>query len=198
MERSDHPPLSQADREQLRRLFAGLYSSDMEDRFKAACRLGQLARDDSNAVVRVWNRIYHAFDDTMSCWGVAEALGEIARNLPDKRSKIVALLRKFRADESSCQGFVWAVCRIGQVDRELVEDFIPDLLRLLDCGAACMAGQTIWAIGELCIREGKKKVSSFIDDQRETFIYENEGVRKKTLDTLAREALEKVEGQAAA
>ncbi|MDD1749696.1 MAG: hypothetical protein LUO89_07450 [Methanothrix sp.] len=176
----------------VRELIAGLYSPDMEKRFEAARKLGRLARDDSEAVIRVWSRIFHAFDDTMSCWGVAEALGEIARNLPGHRSKILALLRKFSSDEASCQGFVWAVCRIGQVDRQLVEDFIPDLMRSLDSGAACMAGQTIWAIGELGVSEAAGKVAAFIDDQRETWVYENDAVRKKTLDTIARETLKKI------
>jgi hypothetical protein len=176
----------------VREIIAGLYSADMESRFDAARKLGELARDNPETVLRVWTRIFYSFDDTMSCWGVAEALGEIARNLPGHRSKILALLRKFRADEASCQGFVWAVCRIGQVDRRLVDDFIPDLMHILDCGAACMIGQTIWAIGELDVSEAAGKVSAFIGDQRETWLYENDGVRKISLDTIARETLEKI------
>jgi len=176
----------------LRQIIGGLYGVDMQKRFESAKALGLIAKDDPDTIEKTWNRIFYAFDDTMSCWGVAEALGEIARNLPGHRSKILALLRKFRADEASCQGFVWAVCRIGQVDRRLVEDFIPDLMRILDCGAACMVGQTIWTIGELAVSEAAGKVAAFIGDQRETWLYENDGIRKKSLDTIARETLEKI------
>src|SRR5512134_40464 len=94
-------------REQIRDIVAGLYGVDMQKRFEAALALGRLAKDSPEDVMRVWTRIFYAFDDTMSCWGAAEGLGEIARNMPGMRTKILALLRKFADDEASCQGFVW-------------------------------------------------------------------------------------------
>jgi len=175
-----------------RDIIAGLYGVDMQRRFEAARALGELAKDDPEAVMRVWNRIFYAFDDTMSCWGVAEGLGEVARNLPSMRPKILALLRKFRDDEASCQGFIWAVCRIGQIDRELVDDFIPDLERMFGSGASCMIGQAMWAFGELGVSEEEPLVRRFLDDSRETWIYENESVRTRTLGDIADEALKKI------
>ncbi len=175
-----------------RNIVAGLYGVDMQKRFEAARALGELAKDDPDAVMRVWNRIFYAFDDTMSCWGVAEGLGEVARNLPSMRPKILALLRKFRDDEASCQGFIWAVCRIGQVDRQLVDDFIPDLERMISSGASCMIGQTLWAFGELGIPKEEPVMRKFMDDSRETWIYENDAVPKKTLGDIAAEALKKL------
>ncbi len=181
-----------AGRDGIRDIVAGLYGVDMQHRFEAAMTLGSLAKTDPESVMRVWNRIFYAFDDTMSCWGAAEGLGEIARNMPRMRTKILKLLRKFAADESSCQGFVWAVCRIGQVDRKLIEDFIPDLERASASPAACMVGQSLWALGELGVSGSEDRLRSFLEDARETWLYENDAVRKKTLGKIAGEALKKL------
>jgi len=177
----------------LRQIIGGLYGVDMQKRFESAKALGLIAKDDPDTIEKTWNRIFYAFDDTMSCWGVAEGLGEIARNLPRLRSKILALLRKFQEDESSCQGFIWAVCRIGQVDRKLVDDFIPDLKRAIDSGSSCMIGQSLWAVGELGIVDGVSAANRFLNDGRETWIYENDSVRRMTLGEIAGEALQKLQ-----
>ncbi|HSB31444.1 MAG TPA: hypothetical protein VLD55_07565 [Candidatus Sulfobium mesophilum] len=179
-------------RNSIRDIVAGLYGVDMQKRFDAAMALGRLAKDDPDAVMRVWNRIFYAFDDTMSCWGAAEGLGEIARNMPGLRTKILALLRKFAADEASCQGFVWAVCRIGQIDLKLIEDIIPDLDRASASHAACMVGQSLWALGELRISGCEDRLRTFLEDDRETWLYENDAVRKKTIAEIAGEALKKI------
>lgn len=179
-------------RNSIRDIVVGLYGVDMQKRFDAAMALGRLAKDDPDAVMRVWNRIFYAFDDTMSCWGAAEGLGEIARNMPGLRTKILALLRKFAADEASCQGFVWAVCRIGQIDLKLIEDIIPDLDRASASHAACMVGQSLWALGELRISGCEDRLRTFLEDDRETWLYENDAVRKKTIAEIAGEALKKI------
>ncbi len=179
-------------RDSIRDIVAGLYGVDMQKRFDAALALGCLAKEDPEAVMRVWNRIFYAFDDTMSCWGAAEGLGEIARNMPGLRTKILVLLRKFAADESSCQGFVWAVCRIGQIDHKLIEDIIPEIERASASPAACMVGQSMWALGELGIYGCEDRLTTSLGDTRETWLYENDAVRKKTIGEIAGEALRKL------
>ncbi len=192
MEKSMTTEKGSTRRDSIRDIVAGLYGVDMQKRFDAALALGRLSKDDPETVMRVWNRIFYAFDDTMSCWGAAEGLGEIARNMPRMRSKILALLRKFAADEASCQGFVWAVCRIGQVDSKLIEGIIPDIERASGSAAACMVGQSLWAFGELGVCGCEDKLKAFLDDTRETWLYENDAVRKKTLGEIANEALKKL------
>lgn len=73
----------------------------------------------------------------MSCWGAAGGLGEIARNMPELRDKLILHLKKFQRDEASCQGYVWAVTRVGQVDRGKISALIPGLVRYLDSDEAC-------------------------------------------------------------
>ena len=181
------------DYRKFKRLISLLYSLDMEKRFMAAKALGEIAKIKPEFIKRVWVRIFYAFDDTMSCWGVTEGLGEIARNMPELRGKITVLLNRFRRDESTCQGFIWAVCRIGQVDRDKINDFIPLLIISLDSEDVCMLGQAIWALGELKIKESEKKIRGFLNDSRETWIYENDSVKRKTIGKISEEALTKMQ-----
>lgn len=180
------------ERIRLRHLIAGLYDADMNRRLQAAQKLGIFAKENPDAIKQSWGRIFYAFDDTMSCWGASEGLGEIARNLPDLRSKILQLLRKFQNDDVSCQGFVWAICRIGQVDRDGIREFIPDLINLLGSDTSCMLGQTIWTLGELGLTETEASIERHTGDTRETWIYENDTASKKSIGEISREALSKL------
>lgn len=189
------PPLVEEalrDRRKLRNLIAGLYDIDMERRFRTAKALGEIASVRPEYIRQIWRRIFYAFDDTMSCWGVAEGLGEIARNMPELRGKILLLLKRFEGDEASCQGFIWAICRIGQADRSRIEDFIPELMRFLGSGDICMFGQSIWAAGELGIKDASGLIENCLGDERETWIYENDTVEKKTIGKIAEEAIGKL------
>ncbi len=181
------------DPRKIKGIISSLYDEDMEQRFAAAKALGEIARIMPDQISRKWRRIFEAFDDTMSCWGIAEAMGEIARNIPELRGKISLRLRKFQRDECTCQGYLWAVCRIGQVEMEKVRDWIPDLLSALDSKNVCIVGQAIWALGELGIGEGREKIRDFLSDSRETWLYENDSVLVKKIGTIATEALAKLE-----
>jgi HEAT repeat protein len=180
------------DRRKLRSLISLLYDSDIENRFMAAKALGEVARVKPEFIISIWRRILDATDDTMSCWGVAEALGEIARNMPELRGKILLRLRKFQKDESTCQGFIWAICRIGQVEIDRVKEFMPDLISFLESREPCMLGQAIWALGELRITEAMDKIKTFLNDNRQTWVYNNDSACIKTIGQIAEEAVRKL------
>lgn len=180
------------DHRKIRAIISLLYDLDMERRLLAAKALGEIARIRPDLIKHRWPRIFYAFDDTMSCWGVAEGLGEIARNLPELRNKIVLMLRKFEKDECSCQGFIWAMTRICQIENNKIKDFIPDLIHFLDSEKPCIVGQSIWAIGELGIKGTEQRIKDFLDDSRETWIYENDSVSLKAISRIAEESLNKL------
>lgn len=181
------------DHGKLRNLISLLYDEDMGRRLTAAKALGEIARLEPELMKQRWERIFRAFDDTMSCWGAAEALGEVGRNLPQHRRKIVLFLRGFRKDECSCQGYIWGMCRICQVDRAMIKDFTPELEGFLGSRNVCMTGQALWALGELGLEEAVEKVKGFLGDGRETWIFENEQVSRMSIGQIAEEALKKLE-----
>lgn len=181
------------DHRNLKKVTSLLYDANMENRLLGALAIGEIARRSPEIIKKRWNRIFYAFDDTMSCWGAAEALGEIGRNIPEMRGRIVLFLRKFEKDEISCQGFIWAITRIGQVERKRIEDIIPDLIKFIDSKDICMVGQAIWALGELKITEAMDKIKRFLNDNRQTWVYESDSVCVKTIGKIVKEAIEKIQ-----
>jgi HEAT repeat protein len=181
------------DHRKIRNIVSLLYDEDITRRFTAVKALGEVAKREPELMKQRWERIFRSFDDTMSCWGAAEALGEIARNMPQYRRKIVLFLKVFKKDDCSCQGYIWGMCRICQVDRDRIHDFAPELEGFLNSSNVCIRGQALWALGELRIKEATGRVKEFLLDEGETWYYENEAVYRKRIGTIVEEALRKLE-----
>jgi hypothetical protein len=181
------------DHGKLRHIVSLLYHEDMAERLRAALALGEITRRDPELMLQRWQRIFRSFDDTMSCWGVAEALAEIARNLPKRqRGALVLFLRGLRRDDCSCQGYLWGMCRICKIESDRTKDFAAELLEFLGSRNICMRAQALWALGELDIRDAADGIRGFLDDAEEVWIFENESVARKSVGAIAAEALKKM------
>ena len=181
------------DHRKLRNIVSLLYHEDMAERLRAALALGEITRRDPELMQQRWERIFRAFDDTMSCWGVAEALAEIARNMPkEHRGKLVNFLRGFKRDDCSCQGYIWGMCRICKIEGGRVNDFVPELEAFLDSQNICMRAQALWALGELEIKDAAEKIKDFLGDANEVWIFEGDSAARKSIGTIAAEALKKM------
>ncbi len=179
----------------IRRIVSLLYNDDMELRFVAVRALGAIAGREPEIMNQRWERIFHSFDDTMSCWGAAEAIGEVARNMPQpNRLRLVQFLRNFRRDDCSCMGYLWGMCRICQIDDRWIAEFVPELRGFLSSANVCIRGQALWALGELRIKDSAGRMKEFLGDEGETWYYENDAVCRKKIKTIAAEALGKLGG----
>jgi hypothetical protein len=184
------------DHGKLRNIVSLLYHEDMAERLRAALALGEITRRDPELMLQRWQRIFRAFDDTMSCWGVAEALSEIARNMPkEHRGKLVNFLRGFKRDDCSCQGYIWGMCRICKIEGGRVNDFVPELLAFLDSQNICMRAQALWALGELERKEATERIRGFLKDANEVWIFEDDSAARKSIGTIAGEALKKMRAE---
>ena len=181
------------DHAKLRHIVSLLYHEDMAERLRAALALGEITRRNPELMLQRWVRIFRSFDDTMSCWGVAEALAEIARNLPEEqRGKIVGFLKNFRRDDCSCQGYLWGMSRICMLERERIREFAAELDTFLGSPNICMQGQALWALGELRIEAAAPRIERFLADPNEVWIFESKEVARKSIGTIAAEALQKM------
>lgn len=180
------------DHGKMRHIVTLLYDEDLTRRFTAAKALGEIARREPELMQRRWERIFRSFDDTMSCWGAAEALGEIARNLPAYRNKIALFLKIFKKDDCSCQGYIWGMCRICQVERDKINDFVQELETFLNSSNACIRGQALWVLGELRVQAIAERMKHFLEDECETWYYDNEAVNRGKIKTIVEEALRKI------
>ncbi len=180
------------DHGKIRKIVSLLYDEDLGRRFTAAKALGALAVREPALLEQRWMRIFKAFDDTMSCWGAAEALGEIARNMPQQRRKIMLFLKNFRRDDCGCLGYIWGMCRICQIEQDGIEDFSSELEGFLRSSNICIRAQSLWALGELGIRKAADSIKDFRTDQGETWFYENDAVCRGRICEIAEEALSKL------
>jgi len=180
------------DHTKIRKIVSLLYDEDMTRRLTAARALGELAKREPELMQQRWERIFRSFDDTMSCWGAAEALGELARNMPHNRGRITLFMRVFRKDDCSCQGYIWGMCRVCQVDRERIHDFAPELEGFLNSPHICLRGQALWALGELRIKEAATRMKDLLRDEGEIWYYGNETAESKKISMIAEEALKKL------
>ena len=180
------------DHTKIRKIVSLLYDEDMTRRLTAAKALGELAKREPELMQQRWERIFRSFDDTMSCWGAAEALGELARNMPQHRGRITLFMRVFRKDDCSCQGYIWGMCRVCQVDRDRIHDFAPELEAFLNSPHICLRGQALWALGELRIKEAGNRMKDFLRDEGEIWYYGNEMAESKKVSIIAEEALKKL------
>jgi predicted metal-dependent peptidase len=85
------------------------------------------------------------------------------------------------------------MCRICQVERNRIKDFTKELEDFLNSSNICIRGQALWALGELRIKEVAARMKDFLLDEGETWYYENEVVQRKSIRTIAEEALRKLE-----
>lgn len=181
------------DHKKLRHIVSLLYHEDMAERLRAALALGEITRRDPELMKQRWERIFRTFDDTMSCWGVAEALSEIARNMPNEnRGKLVNFLRGFKRDDCSCQGYIWGMCRICKIESGRVSEFVPELEEFLDSQNICMRAQALWALGELGIMDAAARIKGFLTDENEVWIFENDSASRKSINAIAGDALKKM------
>jgi hypothetical protein len=84
------------------------------------------------------------------------------------------------------------MCRICKVEQGRLKDLVPELEGFLGSPNACMKGQAIWALGELGIRGASDRIRSFLKDPNEIWIFENDSVARKSIGTIADEALKKM------
>ncbi len=180
------------DHGKMRNIVKLLYDEDLMRRFTAAKALGEIAKREPELMQRRWERIFRSFDDTMSCWGAAEALGEIARNLPAYRGRIAIFMKVFKKDDCGCQGYIWGMCRICQVERDKTGEFVQELEAFLNSSNACIRGQALWALGELRVKGMVERMKYFLEDEGETWYYDNEAVNRGEIKTIAADALRKM------
>ena len=84
------------------------------------------------------------------------------------------------------------MCRICKIEGGRVNDFVPELEAFLDSQNICMRAQSLWALGELARKESAERIKAFLKDENEVWIFEDGSVARKSIGTIAGEALEKM------
>lgn len=183
-----------ADKRILRNLKRLLYSPDDLLRHKAAEALGRVSAviscTEPEAVTRLLQELFSSVTDTAaSAWGAIEAIGEIIRFQPDAYSSFIPRLAQFSRDRSLLQDVLRALVRIGQAKPEVLHMSPSHLIRLLGDEEPSIQGYSAILSGLLGLSDAKAGLERLRDSHIEMTIYEDGVQHKKTLGSLAAEAL---------
>lgn len=178
-------------------LHRSLYSADDQMRWQAVEILGRVAgkiadtnpKSISNLLRRL---LYSSTDSAASSWGALEAVGEIISNRPDIFGGFTPPLLSFLEDETSRAGVLWAVGRIGKTKPDLIRKIIPYLLSFLNDLKPSIRGHAAWALGMIGMMETKEELKKLKNDHHVITIYEDGKIQKKTVGSIANEAIEKI------
>lgn len=174
-----------------------LYSADEGVRWQAVEMLGRVAgkiadtnpRSISDLLRRL---LYSSTDSAASSWGALEAVGEIISNRPDIFGGFTPPLLSFLEDETSRVGVLWAMGRIGKTRPDLIRKIIPHLLSFLNDPEPSIRGHAAWALGMIGVVEAKEQLKKLKNDHHVITIYEDEKIKKKTIGSIAKEAMERI------
>ncbi|MCG8403402.1 MAG: HEAT repeat domain-containing protein [Firmicutes bacterium] len=160
-------------------LLASLYSTDDLLRWRAVESLGllvdQLSRQDPDRAREIVRNLFWALNDESggSGWASPEAVGEIIRHRPELFSDFISIMVSFQDDPSLIRGIVWSLGRIGEKNPELVSDYNPLLLELLDSPDPQLRGLALWSLLKIKAVIPAPRLQALQKDPGSFTVYEN-------------------------
>ena len=87
------------------------------------------------------------------------------------------------------RGVLWGIGRLSRVRPEQVKDAFPYIMPYLDSPDAVVRGLAVWIMGLLGVKEARPPLEQLSDDDAEIEIYLGQGLVKRGVKELAKEAL---------
>lgn len=125
-------------------------------------------------------------------WSAPEMLGEIVRNNPELCADIAPILVSFHDEKMLTAGVLRAIGRIGSINSETTGYAIPTIYPYLDSPDNAIKGYAIFALGSLDAIGAIPMLERLRNDNNSIDYYEDGELNKKTIGTIAEEALVKL------
>jgi len=185
------------DRKIVRNLMRLLYSVEDEYRMRAAEMLGivtsVIAERNPGFVSKLLQNLFTAIiDSAASSWGAFEAIGEIISHKVEMFAGYIPHLYRFLPDEERRVSALQAIGKIAQVRPDLLNKLPLYLIPLLKDPDYRARGYAAWMLGYLGTEEIKEDLEGLFGDTRQIGIYRNGTLKMKTLDEIAREAIDRL------
>ncbi|RDV83242.1 DVU0298 family protein [Ammonifex thiophilus] len=179
-------------------LFRALHLPDPLLAWRAAEGLGRalakVAEKDREYALDRMRRLFWALNDESGNAGrcLAPAVGEAVARAPEIFRDFALMLLNPLDEPFLAAGAAWALGRIAEERRELVEEAAPYLLSLLAAEEPEARGCAAWALGNLRWQEARSELERLREDASSFFFYRKGGFHRKTVGEMAAEALEKL------
>lgn len=133
------------------------------------------ARDNMESVRRLIDRFFLMMNDKSGnyCRYAPDAIGEIARNVPQLIADYGRFLALFIVEEPFEKGARLAIARIAEIDKSCFNStLIKKLIQTLDDNNPDIRGSSIVALKALNISDAGSKISTLIEDNAQIDLYD--------------------------
>jgi HEAT repeat protein len=183
-------------------LFSFLLSSDEQTRWRAITAMGEvvahLAETDMESARIIMRRLMWSLNDESGGigWGAPEVMGEIIASHGGLAQEYVRVLISYIREDGNFleyeplqRGALWAVGRVAQSRSDLVQDALPHLLPYLASTDASVRGLAAWTVGLLGAEGARPPLEALVEDKAEISLYLDRQLVRRSVGSLAKEAL---------
>lgn len=176
-----------------------LYHPYGAERWWAIEGLGRISeameKTDPDAVRELIRRLLWSMNDESgtASWSAPEAVGEIIFRSPERFKEFISIVVYASEEEIFHRGIAWVLGRVGQVRPELVQEFIPLLIKFLNNPRPEVRAYSAWSLGQIGVKEALPKLKELVDEQSLIEVYEEGKVHNKSVHQLVEEAISNIE-----
>jgi HEAT repeat protein len=192
-------------RKSVNKLFSLLYSSDPVMKWKAVRAMGVLvdilAREDIESARDILRRLMWNLNDESGGigWGSAEAMGEILANNDRLAGEYSSILLSYAREDGNYQelesmqrGVLSGIGRLAQVRPDLIKEGIPFILPFINIKDPTLRGTAAFILGLAGDAGAIDELENLLGDENEINMYVGDGVSKKRIKDIAKEAIENI------
>jgi len=187
------------DKRTLRFFMRLLYTPDDAQRWQAidaigkAC--GRYATRMPGAVSDLLHRLFEAASDSASSsWGSIETIGAVIAARPEVFGAFTRHLLKHLREMSTLPAALWALGTIAAKRPDLIRALpFYNLFKLVDYQGAQVRGLALRLFGNIKAKEIRPQIAKLTEVTEEIVIYEDGIPQRRTIGTLATEALKKID-----
>lgn len=185
----------------VRYLISCLYDADVLIKWRAIHGLGHLSghigKTDGERVRRIIRDLLWSMNDESGSiiWNAPEAMGEILVNNPRLIDEYCELLIANLYLEPFPKGVIWAMGRIGGVNADCLNRYIPDLILALEKPDAVIRAYAVQALGNILRNTGiPPELEPLLDDPSIVPIYDYESCNlvRMALQDITQQTIQKI------
>lgn len=154
----------------------------------------EIAKDDPDTVRNIAGRLLWMIRDESGGigWSVPEILGEIVFNNPVLCADLAPIIVSFHEEKMLTAGVLWAIGRMGKINKEMAEYAVPVALSYLNNEDHALRGYAAMALAGLKAAEAADEIEKLKNDDGLLDIYRDGELHEKTVGEVAADALLKI------
>lgn len=154
----------------------------------------EIAKKNPDSVRNIAGRLLWMIRDESGGigWSVPEILGEIVLNNPVLCADLAPIIVSFHEEKMLTAGVLWAIGRMGKINKEMVDYAVPVALSYLNNEDHALRGYAAMALAGLKATEATDEIEKLKNDDGLLDIYRDGELYEKTVGEVAEDAILKI------